>query len=97
MQSLIDKFNNYHANNPGFYEKFEYFTLEAIKSGRKNFGAGAIFERMRWFTNIEKKEEFKCCNSYRAFYARMFEDNHPEHVGFFRKRKSIADYKEELF
>lgn len=89
-----DKFLTYHKDNPHVYRMFEKFALEAINHGREHLGAAAIVERMRWYTNIETKgEAFKIGNDYRAFYARMFEDNYPHHKGFFRKRRSIADQK----
>lgn len=89
-----EKFYQYHNANPQVYQMFERFALEAILSGRKNFGAGAIAERMRWYTAIETKgDDFKICNDYRAFYARLFEEINPKHQGFFRKRRSIADQK----
>lgn len=89
-----DKFLVYHAENPHVYRMFEKFALEAVASGRKNFGAAAIVERMRWYTSIETKgEAFKIGNDYRAFYSRIFEENHPHYAGFFRKRRSVADQK----
>lgn len=89
-----EKFLNYHNNNPKVYSMFERFSLQAAEAGWRNFGVGAIAERMRWETVIVSRgDEFKINNSYRAFYARMFEENHPQYKGFFRKRRSVADQK----
>lgn len=87
-----EKFDRYHAENPQIYEAFEKFTFQVINAGRKYFGAGAIFERMRWESAVSAiNKPFKLCNSYRAFYARLFEERHPQYKDFFRKRNSIAD------
>lgn len=90
-----EKFLQYHSDNPEVYRKFEEFTLQAIASGRKHFGAKAIAERLRWYTAIETRgSEFKIANEYISFYARLFEEEHPQYVNFFRKRRSVADQKE---
>ena len=87
-----EKFDLYHAENPHIYQIFERFTLEVIRSGRKNFGIGAIAERCRWYSAIESiGDPFKINNNYRAFYARLFEAKNPQYAGFFRKRASVAD------
>lgn len=86
------KFLNYHNDNPVVFNMFERFTMNAIKSGRKNFGAKLVGERLRWYSQVETKNDiFKINNNYISFYARMFEEKHPEYKGFFRKRKSVAD------
>lgn len=93
------KFEAYHLKNQHVYRMFEHFTMEVIKAGRKSFGAQVIAERLRWYSQIETVgDEYKINNDYVAFYARKFEENHPEHDGFFRKRRSVADkIQESLF
>lgn len=85
-------FESYHEENPEIYNLFERFTLEAIASGRKYFGSKAIIERLRWHSLVEAKLDiFKINNNYAPFYARMFEQINPQHKGFFRKRRAVAD------
>jgi len=92
MADLFIAFARHHEENPGVWELFQRFTLEAIRAGRAHFGAKAIMERMRWFTDIESRgDAFKVNNNFAAFYARMFEQEFPQHAGFFRKRHSAAD------
>lgn len=92
------KFDIYDAENPQVYRMFEQFTLQVIKTGRKNFGAQVIAERLRWYSAIETiSDDYKINNDYVAFYARKFEELHPEHKGFFRKRRSVADEVSALF
>lgn len=88
----LDEFNQYHTENPHIYEMFERFTFQAIASGRKYFSARAIIERMRWQTQIEDNSQtFKISDHPMPFYARLFEKNHPQHKGFFRKHRCPAD------
>ena len=79
------KFIEYHRANPKVWEQFQRFALQAAESGRK-LGAKAIAERVRWETEIEKGEEFKFCNSYVSYYARIFAAKHPEHSDYFEFR-----------
>lgn len=88
----FEELEQYHADNPQIYEAFERFTMEAINSGRKYFSSEMIINRMRWYTAIEAKNDiFKINNDLKAFYSRLFENNHPQYKDFFRKRRSIAD------
>lgn len=86
------KFCAYHDANKHIYTKFEEIALETIKKGFKNFGAKGVFEIIRWQTGVSANGDvFKLCNNYTPFYARLFEQKHPEHAGFFRKKKSKFD------
>jgi len=88
----VEDFNKYHFDNPEIYQAFEKFTFEAIRSGRTHFSSEMVINRLRWYTQIEaRNDQFKINNNYKAFYSRLFEDLHPEHKGFFNKRTSIAD------
>jgi hypothetical protein len=71
---------------PDVWKAFERFALEAARKG-KRIGAKAIMERVRWESEIESDREFKCGNSWIAYYARMFEIKHPQFRDFFDKRE----------
>ena len=60
----------FHNANPHVYELFEKFTFDVIRRGYSNYSANAIFERIRWHTEIETDGEFKLSNNHRAYYAR---------------------------
>ena len=79
----------FHITNPQVWKKFKFFTFDRINRGFKNYGAGAIFERIRWDTDTPttKEDDLKLCNDYRAYYARMFHIAFPQYDGFFRNRK----------
>ena len=78
----------WHKANPQVWYKFEQYTLEAIKSGRKNYSHWAIINRIRWHSEIETEGgEFKISNDYICFYARLFHAHYPEHKDFFRLKQ----------
>ena len=90
----------WHKANPEVWRKFEEYTLEAIRSGRKNYSQWAIINRIRWHTEIETKSgEFKISNNYIGFYARFFHATYPEHDNFFRlkplkEEKRLAELRD---
>lgn len=91
------KFLEYHRDNPHVYELFKEFALQIIKSGHKNFSARGIFHRIRWETYTDDRfEPLKVNNNYSSGYARLFEQDYPEHKGFFRKRKLTAETNQEV-
>ena len=77
----------FHEANPKVYELVKQFTFDVIATGRKTFSMTSIFERIRWFTSVETHgDDFKLCQNYFPYYARMFMRDHPEHDGFFKTR-----------
>lgn len=92
MRDVKTAFEIFHRDNPQVYELFRRFTFQAIDAGRRDFGAKAVMERIRWSSMVETSgEPYKINNNYTAFYARIFMDSHPEHQGLFQTRKSVAD------
>lgn len=87
------KFREYHEKNPHIYDAFEMLTLRTIKKGFKHYGSKGIFEILRWRTGIQAggDDPFKINNNFAPLYSRLFEEKHPEHIGFFRKKKSKFD------
>ena len=79
---------DYHKSNAQVYDLFERFTMDVIKRGHKKYSANAVFERIRWHTNVETEHgEFRLSNNHRAYYARYFHWKHPEFDGFFRTKR----------
>ncbi len=86
------RFCSYHEANPQVYVEFRRITFETMAKGFKNYSANGIFELIRWHTGVTANGDcFKVNNDYRAFYARLFEQDFPQHKGFFRTRKSKFD------
>lgn len=96
--TLFDGIDNvdfpaYHYQNPQIYELFKIYTNKALQRGFKNFSAEFVFNIIRWESNISTTDpmNFKLNNNYKAFYSRMYMNEHPQYVGFFRTRKSKFD------
>lgn len=84
-KDLKRKWWDWHKKNPHVWELFVVYTFQVINTGRKNYSVNAIFERIRWHTDIETQgDSFKISNNHRAYYARYFHHCYPEHDGFFR-------------
>jgi hypothetical protein len=89
---LKKKFREFHDNNPRVWELLQRFTFEVINNGFKNYSVKAVFERIRWHTDVETSDpEFKLSNNHTAYYSRMFMDKYPEHEGFFRTHTLSGD------
>lgn len=93
-QETIDRFFAYHKKNPQIWVEFEKLAVEAWNAGAQSWGAKGIGEVLRWRISIERKEEFKICNSFLAYYARIFILKHPYANGLF-KLKTIGGLKNE--
>ncbi len=88
----VDKFNAYHEKYPTVYQKFKKLAFEAKKIGHTHFSARGLFQVMRYKMGGNLKYDgFKYNNNYTPFYVRLFENEHPDFVGFFEKRKSKSD------
>jgi hypothetical protein len=95
MTDLEREFNEFHADNPHVYALVIEFAMKAIAAGRTSLSIALIFERIRWHLYVDTKsdDEFKLNNNHRAFYARLFMQDHPQHRGFFELRRSAADVR----
>jgi len=90
--ALKKKFREFHDKNPRVWELLQRFTFEVINKGFKNYSVKAVFERIRWHTDVETSDpEFKLSNNHTAYYSRMFMDKYPEHEGFFRTNRLSGD------
>lgn len=86
---IFAHFEKFHRANPHVWGLFQRFTLDIIRSGRKNYSAYMIFHRIRWHTDIETRSEtgLRICNNHIPYYARMFHVKYPEFDGFFTSKK----------
>lgn len=84
---LKRRFMRFDLDNPKVYELLKHYTFQALARGFQHYGIAALFERIRWHTDIETTDpRFKMNNDYKAFYARKFHMEFPTHKGFFRTR-----------
>ncbi len=97
QRRMLDEFNDFDKEHPEFWDQFKFFTFAAIHSGRDRFSARAVFQRMRWETEIDGGGTFKVNNNWCAFYSRKFMQMYPEYEGFFQirqRRNDIGDDNE---
>jgi hypothetical protein len=78
-------FLDYHRRHPHVWEAFEQKTLRAIERG-KVVGAKCIAEAVRYDLSVERKGEYKFCNSFISYYARVFVEKYPRYCGYFKLR-----------
>ena len=76
----------FHKANPSVYILFDKFTLQVIARGYDHYSSKAIFERIRWHTDVEtvRQDGFKMSNNHTPYYARYWMHLNEEHAGFFR-------------
>lgn len=89
------KFLEYHYSRPELYELFERKTLSEIEKGVLITGAKSIAEDIRRKVDIDYVGEFKICNTWVAYYGRLFAINHPGHAKVFVYKK-IKGVKENI-
>ena len=92
--TLLEKFEEFHADNPEIYNLFTKFTNQIIARGFKHYGAKSVMERIRWHsdvTTLDIHTNFKLSNNHTAYYSRLFEVDQPQYKGFFRKRGVLSD------
>lgn len=85
-------FEEHQRENPKLYAVLRRFALEARRAGRERLGIAMLYERVRWYTTVETKDDsFKLNNNWRAWYARKLMNEEPELAGMFETRKAKAD------
>lgn len=87
-KTLEQAFQEYNQAHPEVYKAFEQMALALINKGVKHYGSKAIIEAIRFTTSVSEGKEFKINNNITPLFARVFENNHPQHKGFFEKRAS---------
>lgn len=88
-EEMNEQAEAFHKKYPRVSILFVHFTKEIMARGYKHYSVNAIFERIRWETDVPDvhgKTQFKLSNNHRAWYARKFMETYPEHKGFFRIR-----------
>lgn len=90
---IFENFKIYHYENPQVFEYFSRFALKAISSGFTKYSSKAIFERIRWFVDIETTgDKFKLNNNYTAYFSRLFHEKYPQYKDFFSIRESQGEF-----
>lgn len=85
-EATIEKVCRYHRENPSVWLHFEQYALQAYRRGATKIGSKLIMERVRWESEIEQGEPWKCDNSYSSYYARLFASVHTQAKDMFEFR-----------
>lgn len=88
-KTLQAKFEAFHGAHPDVYAEFKKIAYQLLALGVRHYGAGAIFEVMRFNRTVSGRdigEPFKLNNVYRSRYARLLIDEDPTFAGFFETR-----------
>lgn len=89
---IFEAFKKFHTANPKIWELFVQFTMQSVLRGRTHYSVDAVFERIRWYVDVETVgDAVKLNNNFRAYYARMFHAKYPEYAGFFRTRIRVSE------
>tara|TARA_R110000823_G_scaffold140014_1_gene270007 strand:+ start:171 stop:527 length:357 start_codon:yes stop_codon:yes gene_type:complete len=73
--------------NPQVWEEFAKLSLEAIKSGRKQYSAWLVAAVIRYRYDIKSSDgEFKISNEKIAWLARLFHEKYPQYKNFYVTR-----------
>ncbi len=85
---LQQKFLRFHWRNPHVHDKIKKCIDDVRRIGYNRYTISGIFEQIRWHDNIQTQDrQYKLSNSYRSRYVRLIEEQEPELVGFFEKKK----------
>jgi hypothetical protein len=84
--SLYEEWRAYHEMNPQVYQLICKYAQEVIDRGWKKYAIATIWERLRWHVTVEVQtaDDFTLPNNHRAYYARYWLEQHPEHPDFFQ-------------
>ena len=89
-ETRIDRaFAEFHAAHPEVYREFRRACEQLLAAGVEHYGAGAIFEVLRFHSAINRARDggFKLNNNFRSRYARLLMTEDPRFREFFETRK----------
>jgi hypothetical protein len=83
---LYEEWLAFHKANPRVYELICMYCDQVLARGERTYAIATIWERLRWHFTVETRSEvdFKLPNNHRAYYARFWMKEHPQHGDFFR-------------
>jgi hypothetical protein len=88
MKSMtLAQFIGWIGNNEEIYKAFRRFAVEAVTQRRTRFSVYMIRERVRWYTNIETKGQFKISNNVTPYMSRLLAKDIPILDKIFAKKE----------
>ncbi len=90
-------FRSWLVENKSIYGYFRKFAIEAVNANRKRFSIYTVRERVRWYTTVEWKGEFKVSNNVTPYVARLLLMEFPimEDMLSIKGAKKKAEYGDE--
>lgn len=91
---LAKRFELFHSSNPHVYSALVTLARRfRAKNRSAQTGISMLYEVLRWeyYLATDSEDDYKLCNSYRAFYARLIMANEPDLQGIFNLKRSVAD------
>jgi hypothetical protein len=89
LQSIQQRFTEFHAANPHIYFAIVAKARKAVSKGYNKIGIGFLVEICRWEDggSTISRDGFKISNDFRSRYSRLIEQQEPDLKGFFTKRQ----------
>lgn len=83
------RFRQFHGDNPHIYERLLAEALKLRRHGHRRYGVGALFERLRYHSDlapVTESDPYRLNHDYRSRYARLLMAENPALIGFFEIR-----------
>jgi hypothetical protein len=95
LRNIEQDFWRFDRENPSVYRKLVNLARSAKAAGFEQYSMDAIFHRLRWHHNIERKsaEPFKLNDHFTSFYARLIMQREPDLCDFFEIREQRSKGK----
>lgn len=87
--TIAERFNQFHFDNPQVFEYIVKLTQEQYRRGKEKFGLKALWEQIRWHIalgDIRIRGEYMLNNSFTSRYARLLVEKYPAYRGLFELR-----------
>ena len=87
-----ERFEQFDSDNPIVFQSLVNLAYEVKNAGFKRFSIQSLYERLRWYFNLELKssEPFKINENFKPFYVRKMITTNPDLKGLFELRKLRA-------
>lgn len=86
----VEKFFTFYQKRPELWKAFVKTSVEAARRGIRRWGAKAVFEVIRYEAALEGDKgegEFKVCNTWAPYYARLLTYCLPQLSDFFEFKR----------
>ncbi|MGV3518184.1 hypothetical protein [Luteitalea sp.] len=91
-RTLEQRARAFDQANPHVFEKLLAIAREARDAGATKIGIKLLFERLRWVSRVETRDDlYRLNNSYTSYYARRLMAHDPSLAGLFETRSSAHD------